>query len=168
MRITTEQVAEALSLSICELLAKRLRDVPESGFQRVLATNEDMATVRRWLGKACDLFEGVAWRDAKEGWEGNLDGFRRAARSHGMVWDEGAATRAEEGIRRSVARDHEPLRDVGNLYIRGINGSYERLAEAWAGALQEAASKPDALRAAWVEAYVGGVVADGVRVSVER
>ena len=168
MRATTEQVAEALSFSICELLAKRLKDVSASTFQQVLAVNEDMATIDKWLEKSCGLLESAAWRDAQEGWRSNLDRFKAASEARGRTWDEGMVERTEESIRQSVARDHAPLRDRSNLFIMGSQGEYRPLADAWAEVLHDAAMKPVAVRSAWVESYLNILVRNGVRVRVER
>lgn len=167
MQITVGQVAEALGLSVCELLAERLANLPGSNFEQAMATAEDVSDVAEMCLKAAGLLESATWAEVDAAWREAFAAMSGEATSHGYTLLETSVASTVEAAKSTVTSTYESLHSAKDVYLVTSDGSYQNVTTAWRTMQAEAASTVASKTTSdWMESYTDLLASKGVGISV--
>lgn len=156
------QVAEALGISICLLLAVRLKDVAGSAFQQAMDSSADLAQVVAWLSQACDLLDSATWVEMGQLWSSALKSIEAEAKAAGRKADSAVAKESKEAARKKVAEALKPLCEPSSVRLVMADGTWADITTAWRTMQAEAAAQSTLTAEAWIEEYTNLLGSKGV------
>lgn len=165
MIVESTQIAEALSLSVSELLAQRLAEAGGSAFERELAVAEDTAKVADMCSETASLLEAATASEVEDAAGSLVAKVGAEASTHGAEVSEDAVDAVLDASKSDIASTFAPLRSSKSVYLVTSDGKYKDVTTAWRTMQAEAATST-ATAEEWMTAYSRKLATKGVGVQI--